>query len=469
MNQFQFENINIISKREIASSDLKNTKKLLVEKSSQYEKKEIFSENLDSNIKKIKKSNNKNKTSKTIEVKRDAKDNHIKEKSEKSNKKKVNPEKLNNETICINLTVNNEKILKKNSKTTLTQIKKELKKITHEEKIFKGEIAEKKEIKKQSQKNVKTNTDTKTILKNSKKIIKLSDSNKKIKKNINLKHVNQQKEKKAKINLSENTNNKNISNESKEKANEKNIKITVKNKAKLNNNNNKHKIMKNTPKILPTDKQEKNAKQSIEKFEKIILTHDKPTLKQSASNNEKNSPKDFFNFNQSNSEGNLNEIFSNKKSESSLYLKNSDKPDFNKILEKIKDAVKPPVKNEITIQLKPEHLGKIKIMLTMENNTLKGKIITEHKDVQQSILNNFNQLESALKEKGINLSNFNVTVDNEKFSDEFGNKNKRYSMSNRKKNIKPFSLFNEEESFEIKENTVFNYSINNINNLNLII
>ena len=91
-------------------------------------------------------------------------------------------------------------------------------------------------------------------------------------------------------------------------------------------------------------------------------------------------------------------------------------------------------------------------MLSMENNNLKANITAEHRDVQHSLMNNMQQLETALKEKGINLSNFSVTVTNDQ---NFNKEQANSQFQNKKKNkfkVTNFENFNNEIDNELFEN-----------------
>ena len=120
-----------------------------------------------------------------------------------------------------------------------------------------------------------------------------------------------------------------------------------------------------------------------------------------------------------------------------------------KILNQIKKGIiQNNIKNEISIKLHPPELGKVHIKLAMINNELTAKVITQHSDVKQVILNNLNTLQEALKEKGINLSNFQVSVQGEFAQSYDGNKNGNYS----KKDNRKFTFSSiEEENNEVKE------------------
>ncbi len=117
------------------------------------------------------------------------------------------------------------------------------------------------------------------------------------------------------------------------------------------------------------------------------------------------------------------------------------------------------LKSEISIKLNPPELGKIHLKLVMVNNDLSAKITTENSIVKNVIVHNLNQLQETLMEKGINLSNFNVTVQGE-FADNHSNQQKfekKYFNSN-------FGEFVDNSS----ENNEIHEFINEINNtLNL--
>ncbi len=183
----------------------------------------------------------------------------------------------------------------------------------------------------------------------------------------------------------------------------------------------------------------------LNKMENIALKHNqherKNTDKEQMQQKENNFTKQTLEskFAKTSKLFNIKDNFANKFTE---------KLDMNKIIDQIKKSLKPPMKNEVTIQLKPAHLGKLKVMLVMENNALKAHITTEHNNVQNSILNNMQQLEAALKEKGINLSNFTVTVEDNNDLNKKNNSENTGQNKSKKSRAVNFDNFENEDFIE---------------------
>lgn len=69
--------------------------------------------------------------------------------------------------------------------------------------------------------------------------------------------------------------------------------------------------------------------------------------------------------------------------------------------------------NQVEIKLNPEHLGKVKIELSVENGSAVAKFVSENENARQLIESNFNQLKSSLEEQGIKIAGFEVSVNQE--------------------------------------------------------
>ena len=75
--------------------------------------------------------------------------------------------------------------------------------------------------------------------------------------------------------------------------------------------------------------------------------------------------------------------------------------------------------NQVEIKLNPEHLGKVKIELSVENGNATAKFISENENARQLIESNLNQLKSSLEEQGIKIASFEVSVNQENTSRHF--------------------------------------------------
>ncbi len=68
-------------------------------------------------------------------------------------------------------------------------------------------------------------------------------------------------------------------------------------------------------------------------------------------------------------------------------------------------------KTEFFLQLKPEHLGGLSIMLAAGEKGLIAKLVTGSKDVHMMIQNDATQIQESLKERGINVVQMEVVYD----------------------------------------------------------
>lgn len=68
-------------------------------------------------------------------------------------------------------------------------------------------------------------------------------------------------------------------------------------------------------------------------------------------------------------------------------------------------------KSEFFLQLKPEHLGGLSIMLSADDKGVVAKLTTANQDVQYMLQSDMNQLQAALREKGIHVVHMEVIYD----------------------------------------------------------
>lgn len=76
------------------------------------------------------------------------------------------------------------------------------------------------------------------------------------------------------------------------------------------------------------------------------------------------------------------------------------------------------VTNEVRIALKPEHLGDLRIVLETHEGSVKASFIVESLRVKEILQAGFNTLRNDLQEAGIKLENFQVSVRDERQSQE---------------------------------------------------
>ncbi len=83
---------------------------------------------------------------------------------------------------------------------------------------------------------------------------------------------------------------------------------------------------------------------------------------------------------------------------------------LTRLIDQVRSAISKE-KTEFFLQLKPEHLGGLSIMLTAEDKGVVAKLATSSQDVQNILQSDMNQLQAALREKGINVVHMEVIYD----------------------------------------------------------
>ena len=68
---------------------------------------------------------------------------------------------------------------------------------------------------------------------------------------------------------------------------------------------------------------------------------------------------------------------------------------------------------EIRLQLKPEHLGQVRIFLSLDNNNIAGRILVENIHVKEAFDQNMQELYRTFKEHGFGETALNVSVGNQ--------------------------------------------------------
>ena len=69
---------------------------------------------------------------------------------------------------------------------------------------------------------------------------------------------------------------------------------------------------------------------------------------------------------------------------------------------------------EIRLELKPDHLGQVKIHLSLENNNIAGRILVENISVKEAFDQNMQELYRSFKEHGFGDTALNVSVGNQR-------------------------------------------------------
>lgn len=86
------------------------------------------------------------------------------------------------------------------------------------------------------------------------------------------------------------------------------------------------------------------------------------------------------------------------------------KANFESMIEAMRTAVSEEA-SELTLQLKPQHLGGLTISLTMSADGLMAKLSTANKDVQYMLNDQIINLQDSLKEKGVQIVQMEVIYD----------------------------------------------------------
>ncbi len=70
-------------------------------------------------------------------------------------------------------------------------------------------------------------------------------------------------------------------------------------------------------------------------------------------------------------------------------------------------------KYDFDVELKPDFLGKLSIRLSMEDGSIRMQIKTDDASVKSMLSSQTSSLQDALKEKGITLSNVDITYESQ--------------------------------------------------------
>ncbi|WP_313016848.1 flagellar hook-length control protein FliK [Acetoanaerobium noterae] len=87
---------------------------------------------------------------------------------------------------------------------------------------------------------------------------------------------------------------------------------------------------------------------------------------------------------------------------------------FMQMISKIADEIRLNVdknKNEMTIKLQPETLGKLTVKISSENGVMNASFFAENDKAKNMIENNMIELKNSLEKQGIQVQNLTVTVD----------------------------------------------------------
>ena len=75
--------------------------------------------------------------------------------------------------------------------------------------------------------------------------------------------------------------------------------------------------------------------------------------------------------------------------------------------------------SEMEVNLKPEHLGRLQLKVTIENEVVTAKFVAESQQVKEIIENNLGQLKRSLQENGMQVDTIMVSVGYQQSNESF--------------------------------------------------
>jgi hypothetical protein len=104
---------------------------------------------------------------------------------------------------------------------------------------------------------------------------------------------------------------------------------------------------------------------------------------------------------------------------------------ISQVAEKVKTLISEE-KSEMLIEMKPELLGKVTLKVLTENDVVRAEFYTENIHVKEILESNFQALRDALEESGFSAQEFSVSVQDQKYGNEFSfNGNRRNNLSSK--------------------------------------
>ena len=87
--------------------------------------------------------------------------------------------------------------------------------------------------------------------------------------------------------------------------------------------------------------------------------------------------------------------------------------DISQLVDEVKNLIVKKEKADITLKLSPEHLGKVKLVINIENSLVHTRLEVENESVRQVVQNNLDTLKQSLQQNGIQLSSFSISLSNQ--------------------------------------------------------
>jgi len=117
---------------------------------------------------------------------------------------------------------------------------------------------------------------------------------------------------------------------------------------------------------------------------------------------------------------NLTEIKTN--TENNIFSNNTNMQETIDILEQVAEQVDVTLvedKSEMIIKLKPDHLGKVTMQISVENGNVTAKFLAESQRVKEILESNFQDLKDMLNKQGMAVQDLSVSVGNDRQNQEF--------------------------------------------------
>lgn len=154
----------------------------------------------------------------------------------------------------------------------------------------------------------------------------------------------------------------------------------------------------------------------------------------------------------------------------SIDVESENKVNSKEVIQQIVDKFKIDTsqsKNEITLKLKPEILGKMTMSIEIVKDTIIAKLIVENQKVKDIIEGNLIQLRDEIKDSGLEIKTFEVFVGNSSDFDKHNSNQFNLKQSNKKIKIKNHNAKRvsdyAESTIENKVDSIGLYSENGLN------
>jgi len=119
---------------------------------------------------------------------------------------------------------------------------------------------------------------------------------------------------------------------------------------------------------------------------------------------------------------NLTDIKINTNIENNIFSNNTNMQETIDIIQQVAEQVDVTLvedKSEMVIKLKPDHLGKVTMQISVENGNVTAKFLAESQRVKEILESNFQDLKDMLNKQGMAVQDLSVSVGNDRQNQEF--------------------------------------------------